>query len=46
MDVKVSFSGNDRQAILESCEFGEDAAQKAYKDAWLQTLKWMLIQGN
>jgi uncharacterized protein (TIGR02284 family) len=33
MDVKVSFSGNDRQAILESCEFGEDAAQKAYKDA-------------
>ncbi len=33
MDVKASFSGNDRQAILESCEFGEDAAQKAYKDA-------------
>ncbi|MEP7257088.1 MAG: PA2169 family four-helix-bundle protein [Flavitalea sp.] len=30
MDVKVVFSGKDRQAILENCEFGEDAAQKAY----------------
>lgn len=33
MDVKATFSGNDRKAILESCEFGEDAAQKAYTDA-------------
>jgi uncharacterized protein (TIGR02284 family) len=33
MDVKSSFSGKNRQAILESCEFGEDAAQKAYKEA-------------
>jgi uncharacterized protein (TIGR02284 family) len=33
MDVKATFSGKDRQAILESCEFGEDAAQKAYKSA-------------
>ncbi|MEO8764597.1 MAG: PA2169 family four-helix-bundle protein [Ginsengibacter sp.] len=33
MDVKATFSGKDRQAILESCEFGEDAAQKAYRDA-------------
>ena len=30
MDVKATFSGKDRQSILESCEFGEDAAQKAY----------------
>lgn len=30
MDVKATFSGHDRQAILENCEFGEDAAQKAY----------------
>lgn len=30
MDVKATFSGNSRKAILESCEFGEDAAQKAY----------------
>jgi uncharacterized protein (TIGR02284 family) len=33
MDVKATFSGSDRKAILASCEFGEDAAQKAYKDA-------------
>jgi len=33
MDVKAAFSGNNRKAVLESCEFGEDAAQKAYKMA-------------
>jgi uncharacterized protein (TIGR02284 family) len=33
MDVKKAFSSRDRQAILESCEFGEDAAQKAYDAA-------------
>jgi uncharacterized protein (TIGR02284 family) len=31
MDVKATFSGHSRQSILENCEFGEDAAQKAYK---------------
>ncbi len=31
-DVKAGFSGNDRQSVLNSCEFGEDAAQKAYKE--------------
>jgi uncharacterized protein (TIGR02284 family) len=30
MDVKATFSGKDRKAILASCEFGEDAAQRAY----------------
>lgn len=33
MDVKALFTGKDRQAILENCEFGEDAAQKAYRAA-------------
>ena len=33
MDVKATFTGKDRHAILASCEYGEDAAQKAYKDA-------------
>ena len=33
MDVKATFNGKDRKSILESCEFGEDAAQKAYKTA-------------
>lgn len=33
MDMKAAFSGDTRQTVLESCEFGEDAAQKAYKEA-------------
>jgi uncharacterized protein (TIGR02284 family) len=33
MDIKATFTGNSRQAILENCEFGEDAAQKAYDSA-------------
>ena len=33
MDVKATFTGHDRQSVLESCEFGEDAAQKAYREA-------------
>jgi uncharacterized protein (TIGR02284 family) len=33
MDVKATFTGADRSAILASCEFGEDAAQNAYKAA-------------
>jgi len=33
MDVKATFAGHDRKAILSNCEFGEDAAQRAYKMA-------------
>lgn len=33
MDVKATFTGKDRQSVLEACEYGEDAAQKAYRDA-------------
>ena len=33
MDVKATFSGHDRKSILAACEFGEDAAQKAYAEA-------------
>jgi len=33
MSVKNMFTGSDRKSILASCEFGEDAAQKAYEDA-------------
>ena len=33
MDVKATFSGHDRKSVLESCEFGEDAAQRAYEAA-------------
>lgn len=33
MDIKATFTGSSRQAVLENCEFGEDAAQKAYDSA-------------
>lgn len=33
MDVKAVFTGHDRKTILNNCEGGEDAAQKAYKMA-------------
>ena len=33
MDVKATFTGSDRKTILASCEFGEDAAQRAYEAA-------------
>lgn len=31
MDLKAVFTGHDRKAVLSNCEFGEDAAQAAYK---------------
>ena len=33
MNVKDMFTGKDRHALLSSCEYGEDAAQRAYEDA-------------
>jgi uncharacterized protein (TIGR02284 family) len=33
MDVKATFTGKDRTSLLAACEFGEDAAQKAYAKA-------------
>ena len=33
MDVKSSLTGNDRHSTLSLCEYGEDAAQAAYKEA-------------
>lgn len=40
MDVKATFSGDDVLAALRSCEFGEDAAQKAYKEAVEEKIDW------
>ncbi len=37
MDVKATFTGNDRATILSSCEYGEDQAQKAYNEALSNT---------
>jgi uncharacterized protein (TIGR02284 family) len=33
MDVKATFNGKDRKGVLSACEFGEDAAQTAYRAA-------------
>lgn len=33
MDIKAAVTGNDRKAILASCEFGEDHAKKSYNEA-------------
>lgn len=33
MDVKSAFARKERLSVLESCEFGEDAAQRAYEAA-------------
>lgn len=30
MDLKAVITGHDRKTVLQNCEFGEDAAQKAY----------------
>jgi len=33
MDLKATVGGHDRKTVLSNCEFGEDAAQKAYDTA-------------
>lgn len=33
MDFKATITAKSRQSILDSCEFGEDAAQRAYEEA-------------
>ena len=33
MDLKAAITGKDRKTILDNCEFGEDAGQKAYDTA-------------
>jgi uncharacterized protein (TIGR02284 family) len=40
MDVRNTFSGDDTLATLRSCEYGEDAAQKAYRDALEADIAW------
>ena len=33
MDVKAALTGKDREAILNSCEYGEDVAKDTYEKA-------------
>lgn len=37
MDVKAALTGKNRKLILDSCEYGEDKAVGAYKDALEKT---------
>lgn len=39
MDVKAAFTGNDRKAILDSCEYGEDAILETYKNVLIQDIQ-------
>lgn len=39
MDVKSALTGKDRKVILDSCEFGEDAAVKTYKHVLTEHLE-------
>lgn len=39
MDVKAALTGKDRKAILNSCDFGEDAAKDTYENALLNDLE-------
>lgn len=32
MDIKNALASNDRKAVLNSCEYGEDVAKKTYED--------------
>lgn len=46
MDVKTSFSSDDRHAILDSCEYGEDVAVEAYEDALQSDAEMTVAQLN
>lgn len=41
MDVKVALTSNDRKAILNSCEYGEDEALETYENALQNDLKYL-----
>src|SRR3954469_25085386 len=32
MDIKTALTNHDRKAIIDSCEFGEDAAKETYEN--------------
>lgn len=36
MEVKAALTSNDRKAILDSCEYGEDTALETYKNVLIQ----------
>jgi uncharacterized protein (TIGR02284 family) len=44
MEVKAFLTGNDRVSILNSCEFGEEAIQKAYTEVLSEDLENISIE--
>ncbi len=44
MDIKTALTGNDREAILNSCEFGEKAAQDAYTSVLKNDLENLTLE--
>jgi uncharacterized protein (TIGR02284 family) len=40
MDVKTTFTSDDVLATLQLCEYGEDKALQAYKDALAESIDW------
>lgn len=40
MDVKATFTKGSTKSVLESCEFGEQAALRAYEEALMEKISW------
>lgn len=44
MDVKAALAGNDRKAILSSCEYGEDHAVETYENVLEEDLEHLSFE--
>lgn len=44
MDFKSSVTGNDREAILNSCEYGESVASETYNDVLSDDLESLTLE--
>ena len=44
MDLKAALTGNDQKAILNSCEFGEDAAVNTYNNVLKNNLSDLTLE--
>ncbi|MBK9256978.1 MAG: PA2169 family four-helix-bundle protein [Saprospiraceae bacterium] len=44
MDLKAALTGRDREAILNSCEYGEDQAQDTYEDALKHDMNHLSVE--
>lgn len=44
MDIKAAVTNNDRNAILSSCEYGEDVALETYNDVLTNDIDFLTIE--